>query len=434
MAKALSFSPFQIASPVQLLFCLILFFLPWVEVQCSLPSSKIKEMPPQMVEAAKKEMGIDPTKSISMFSQSGWQIATGDISPGSDLKKMMEKDKGKGGGKKPGGGDEPGPMGGPNLGPDPDAMNKQMKDESGSAPLLYLYPVALLGGIVCGLLPIMPMVRRILTAGCCAAAFGVVALQCLIGFPIENELKKQNEEAKQQMSALGKMPGPAPRGNAKDAKADKGKTDSKGDADIFRTSYQFALYLSFLLLVTAGATAFLDALAGGGGKSARRKKSRYDDEDEEDEEEDRPRKKKRRDEDDEEDDRPRKKRRDEEEEEDDRPRKKRPVSRDEDEEEDERPRKKKPADRDEGDEDDRPRKKKPQGEFTFGEEPAAPAPAAPAPAPAPPPAAPAAPAPAGGNPFAFDEDEPKPKKKPRPRDEDDEDDRPRKKRRRDDDD
>ena len=387
MAKASSFSPLQLASPIQLIFCLILFFLPWVELQC-VPPKQYRDMPKEQLERVKKEMGVDPTKTISYATQSGFQIASGEASPGSDIKKMSEGKGSKG-----------------KL--DFDGDSKGKKEDGSTAPLLYLYPVALIAGIVIAFVPIPGNIRRLVLAGCCLLGFGVIGLQALIGFPIEKKLKELEKE-KGGVPAMGGFGG----GGGDTTK----KSDAKEESP-FRVAWKLPLYLTFLLLLGAAGTAFI---VPGGGAKGRKKPYGYDDDDD-DEDDDRPKKKKRRDDDDDEDDRPKKKKPMSLDDEDDRPAKKK--RRDEDDEDDDRPRKKR---RDDDEDDEPPPKKKPAA--------AAPPTFNPPAAPAPKPSAPAAPA--GGNPFAFDDgDDAPPKKKPKRRDDDDEDDdRPRKKKRRDDDD
>ncbi|MBN9122708.1 MAG: hypothetical protein J0I06_26780 [Planctomycetes bacterium] len=358
MPKAPPFNPLRLVSPAQLVFCFVLFFLPWIEMTCTMPPSAVKTVPKEEIDKVKKELGFDPTKPVSMISQSGLQIATGGSSLGSDMKKIESKMKESG------------------LG-DPDKSKEKPKkdDDIKGAPLLFVYPLALLAGTVAAFLPVPGMIRRIVVAACCAAALGVVGLQALIGFPMENEIKKKSEEMK-GVSGGGLF---GPMGGAPPGDKTGGKKDAKSEKmeDVVRVSWQFSLYLTFLFLLGAAGTAFLDGLGGDGGKSRYGRKNRRDDYDEDDY-------------DDEDDDRPRKKSR-----------------RDDYEDEDDRPRKKKPA----------------EPEFEM-----------PAPAPAPPPTPATHAAPGGPNPFDFSE-EPAPKKKPRRRDDEDDedDDRPRKKRRRDDD-
>jgi hypothetical protein len=381
--SAPSFSPLQLFAPILLLVGLVLFFLSWIDIQIVPPPSEVKNMPKEQVEMMKKEFGLDPTKPIGVISQSGFQVANGTASLGSDMKRVMDKmDKVR---EK---------AGAPKSEKSPEAeLNAELKKEAGvTAPLLFLFPVVLLAGVVLGCIPWAGIIRKVLVASCCAAAIGIIGLQAVIGFPLENKIK---EEAKGSgKGGAFKLPGVGGAG------ARGGKSDPK-DPDPFRVAWNAPLYLTILLLLSAAGAAFL----GPGGAPAKSRRRRYGDDEDDEDEDDRPRKTRRRadDKDDEEDDRPRKRRRDD---------------------DDEPPRKKKPA------------PAAPASPFEVVDD-APPLPPPPGPKPAAP-AAPARPAPpppppASDNPFAFDDDEPKPKKKPRPRDDDDEDDRPRKKRRRDDD-
>ena len=157
MPKASSFSPLKLFTPIQLFFCLILFFLPWIEVQCVVPAAQLKDIPKDKLESTKKEMGWDPSKPFSMYSQSGFQIATGDASPGSDLRRYtdkMTKELGGAAGKM-------------DLGSDTTTGKKK---ESGTAPLLFLYPLAVIAGIVLGFVLGAGMLRRITLLCVCLGA------------------------------------------------------------------------------------------------------------------------------------------------------------------------------------------------------------------------------------------------------------------------
>ncbi len=169
------------------------------------PPAEAKKMPKEEIDATKKELGIDPTKPVSMVSQSGLQIATGDSSPGSDMKKIEAKAK-----------ESPKKMGGA-----VETEKTKDKDDLKGAPLLFLFPVALLAGIGVAFLPIPSLIRRLTLAGCCAAALGVVLLQALIGFPMENEIKKKTEEMK-AMGGGGLM-----FGGGGGMPGDKAKSDTK---------------------------------------------------------------------------------------------------------------------------------------------------------------------------------------------------------------
>ncbi|AWM38597.1 hypothetical protein GobsT_32250 [Gemmata obscuriglobus] len=307
----LSFSPLQLLSPVQLIFCLILFFLPWIELSCTLPPDVAKNAPPGELEKLKKDTGIDPSRPIRMYTQSGLQIATGDVSVSPDFEKGVERVRG-------GAGAGPGPK----FGPDP-----SNKADGQTAPLLFLFPVALLAGIVIGFVPWPHLARRLVLVVCCLGAMGIVGAHAAIGFPLEKEIAKQKEKMKGG-GAFGAAPG---------AKAAPG---TAGEPEVFRVRWQIPLYLTLILLLGAAGTAFLDA--GLTAKKKPKRRYRADEEYEDDEEEEeRPRKRRPKAVDEDEDERPARK----------------PKFEVVDEDEDEPPRKRpKPRRRDEDEDDDRPRR------------------------------------------------------------------------------
>ncbi|HEY1188207.1 MAG TPA: hypothetical protein VGE74_11150 [Gemmata sp.] len=299
---------------------------------------------------------------MPLVTQSGLQIATGGSSPSPDMERfakiMGREEDGVGG--------EPKPL----------AKNK---DEGvGSAPLLFLFPLALLAGIGIGCSPFPHLFRRLALAACCLGAFGIVGLQIAIGFPMEKEIGKKKEQLKGG-NGLGGGFGAAPN--------TKGTKTGTKEPETLRVSWKLPLYLTFLLLLGATATAFVDGGLLSGAKKPKRRYRARDDEDEDDEDED-------------------------------------------EEEEDERPKKKKKPVVEElpdGEEEERPRKKAKPAlpvDDLPEDEPVAPPPkksksAAP-------PSRPAA-GNEGANPFDFGADQP-PKKRPARRDDDEEDDRPRKRR------
>lgn len=390
MAK---FSPLQLFTPIQLFFCIILFFLPWVEVQCVFPKEALKDAPKEQMDKMKQEVGWDPNTPFGFLEQSGFQIAIGDASPGSDMRRVMAKMEKELGSK--------GVNTTPTKTTTPTKNNNKFEfgtDASGkkkdrsTAPLLFVYPVLLIAGIVVGFIPWGSIVRRLILLLICLGALGTVGVQIAIGFPVEQEIKQEmKNEQGLGMGAfgLGNNPGKGGQPNIK-------------IEDIIRVKWQIPLYLTLGLLGTASATSLLGPFGRGGGrrrpKYRKRKRPRdeYDDEDEEndrDDDDERPRKKKRivDEEDEDEDDRPRKKRRDDDDDEDDRPKKKNRVVAEDDEDEEDRPRKKKSVvaevDEDEDDEPPPPPKTAPKVVVK-------PSPAAPKPQPSPKPSA-QAPKPSG---------------------------------------
>ncbi len=233
----------RLFSPIQLCFCLILFFLPWIEVQC---------VPKPAAAGAKSDpfMPPMPTGPQPLLSQSGLQIATGDYSVSNpQLKAMMDAEGGKGG---------------PKAGP------KEDKEGPDAAPLLFLFPVAVLAGIVIGFLPLAGMGRKLMLLACCGVALGVIGVQAGMGFPI----KKGFDEDK-----------------TKSQKGGGGGNPMIGDDMTVKVVWKVPLYITLFFLVGAAGTAFL----GGGKPAPKSGRRRYDEDDRDDDEDDRPRRRARRD-------------------------------------------------------------------------------------------------------------------------------------------
>ena len=290
----MSFNPLRLLSPIQLFICLVLFFLPWVEVQCVMPKNGLGDLDMDPVPGMKAAPGkpASSTGSRPFITQSGLQIATGGYTFASpELKALMEEAE-KSGAKA-------GLKGEKGLGKDNE------KDEVGKGVLLFFFPILVLVGGVLGIVLGPGLPRRLVVAGCCAGALGAVGIQAAIGFPVEQQIKKEAEKQKEEAKKFG---------------ADAGKIENP-----FKVVWKFPLYLTLLLLVGATGTAFVD----GGVKKKRPKRAAYDFDDDDDEYED---------------DRPR--------------RKKKPIVEEiPDEDEEERPRKKRrPRDEDDEDEDERPRR------------------------------------------------------------------------------
>lgn len=303
-----TFGPGQVISPILAALTLILFFIGWVELKINPPESA-KKMSKEEIAKTKELLGIDPTKSMSMVSQSGFQIASGKASLGSDLRRLEEKRNEKR--KTTSRADRSGQ----------DELDEELKRESDfTAPLLYLYMVAVIAAVVLGFIPWPSMTRKIIIAGVCGLALAVVGLQAVMGFPIDKKIQK---EAKKKDEASGMFD-----------MGDRGK-----DTERVRVAWQIPLYLTFLLLMGATGTAFIGPVRTGGYKGRKRA---YDFDDDEDD--DRPRRKKRRDDDEDDDD------------DDDRPRKKKKALSLDDDDEDDRPKRRRHDDDD--DDDDRPRKKR----------------------------------------------------------------------------
>ncbi|VTT98403.1 unnamed protein product [Gemmataceae bacterium] len=279
-------SPLRFATPGQLVMCLLLFFLPWIEIQCPVPDlNKIQVEPGK--KAAPPDLKSMPY--VPLITQSGFEAATGSYTFADPMiRQQMEQSK----------------AAAANLEKSLDKNAKGAKpaasdkDEPGAAPLLWLYLVAVLGGIAVGFALQTGKVRQMVLIGCCALALLSAGGQAAIGFPITQKIREQ--------------PTGMPGGGAGGA----GGAPKMNPDEVMKTVYKVPFFLALLFCVGGIVTA---ALTPNGPSKPKRPVGDVDDD-----EDDRPRKR-RRDDDDEDDDEPRqrRKRRDEDDEDDDRPRKNR---------------------------------------------------------------------------------------------------------------
>src|SRR5262245_8041798 len=237
MQNAPSFSPLQLFTPIQLFFCVILFFLPWIEIQCVAPKEVVKDIPKESLEKSRQELGWDPSVPFSFLTQSGFEIAIGGASPGSDTKRLMskmEKEFGaKAGSNNSRNNNKPFEF-------DTDESGK--KKERATAPLLFAYFGMVLVGIAVGLLPFGGIVRRLVVLLICLTALGILGAQIAMGFPIEQEIKKEMKNA-QGLGGFGQV-NPPPGGTAPQ------KPEVKLD-DMIRVKWQIPLYATLGLLVSS---------------------------------------------------------------------------------------------------------------------------------------------------------------------------------------
>ncbi len=191
-----------------------------------------------------------PTGPQPLLSQSGLQIATGGYTITNPL--LTGEMGGKGG---------------------PKAGGAKDKDDDGppGAPLLFLFPVAVLAGIVIGFLPLAGTGRKLMLFACCGVALGVIGVQAGMGFPV----KKSFDEDKTNSRKGG----------------GGGRPMMEEGMDL-KVVWKVPLYITLFFLVGAAGTAFL----GGGKPAPKSGRRRYDDDDRDDDgEDDRPRRRARRD-------------------------------------------------------------------------------------------------------------------------------------------
>lgn len=243
-------SPLRFATPGQLVMCLLLFFLPWIEIQCPMPDlNKIQ------AEPGKKAAPPDPKNMpyIPLISQSGFQAATGAYTFADPMiRQQMEQSKAMGGGLGKGG---------------KDAKAGSDKDEPSGAPLLWLYLVAVVAGIAVGFVLQTGKVRKLVLIGCCVLALVAAGGQALIGFPITQKIREQPTG----------MPGG--RGGEGAPKLDPD--------DVMKTVYKIPFFLALALCVGGIITAAVTP------NSPSKPKRPVDDADDEDDDDQRPRKRRR---------------------------------------------------------------------------------------------------------------------------------------------
>ena len=227
-------SPLRFLTPAQLAICAVLFFLPWVEVQCGMPNlGKLggnigdpNAAPPKITS---KDLTYSP-----LLTQSGFQAAMGEYTMAESVRAMM--DQGKQMAKQMGG-----------------DVKEEKQEKVRSAPVLWLFPAAAIAGVVLGLVLPSGGARKFILVLCCGLALASVGTQAVIGFPVTEDVKKDPELA----------------GGGKG-----GKNDDLGGLkpdDIIRTVYKFPFYLALLFAVGGLVTALIEPTG-----SPKAKRSRYD--------------------------------------------------------------------------------------------------------------------------------------------------------------
>ncbi len=235
----------KFATPGQLLICLVLFFLPWIEIQCPVPDLGNMKIGEIQKDPQKKPSIKDMTYS-GFLTQSGFQAATGGYTISDPtMRQMVESSKkmakemgGKAGGAK-------------------------AEDEIKSAPLLFLYPLAAIAGIIIGFVLPGGGAKKGMLIGCCALVLVAAGGQAAMGFPVEKDIKEQ--QSKKGGGGAGAM-------------------NAELGGDVLKTVYKFPFFLALLFAVGGIVTAVLEPAGTGKGK----KKSKYDFDDEEDDDDDRP--------------------------------------------------------------------------------------------------------------------------------------------------
>jgi hypothetical protein len=222
-------SALRFATPAQLLMCLVLFFLPWVEIQC--PAIDLGDLQFKMPANGdvEKQPAKKPEKYTAFLTQTGLQAATGKYTfADSSVQQMMDQAK--------------------KMAP----PGAKKEDEIKAAPLLFLVPIAALAGMVVGLAMPASGAKKGILIVCCALVIATAGGQAAMGFPVEKDIKKQQEEKGKQ----GAPPG------------------LEGDA--FKTVYKVPFFLTLVFALGGLVTAAIEPA------TSAKKRRRYRSRDEED--------------------------------------------------------------------------------------------------------------------------------------------------------
>jgi hypothetical protein len=161
----------RFGSPSCLLLALILFPLPWVEIQCTARKKPAPATTFLVSNGVQKDMAerLVPWEQETQiwFTQSGLQAALGVFTP------HLEKN-------------------------DPEAI-KELGDQVTWSPLMVFFPIAVIIGVAAGLFLLEShRWRRRLLLGCILTALALMLAQSLAGFPLERGFSElMRREARQ---------------------------------------------------------------------------------------------------------------------------------------------------------------------------------------------------------------------------------------------
>ncbi|MBA4186533.1 MAG: hypothetical protein C0467_00800 [Planctomycetaceae bacterium] len=215
MSTAPAASPLRYATPAQMFFCVILFFMPWVEVQCA------------------GESQSRPTWKTT-HSQSGMQIARGWYAlPDED---RASKDDGR------------------PLAPIIRWMKKQVErgegpEAVGAAPVLWVYLGAAVVAVVVGLVLPSNNMRMWILIVCCAAALFAVGGSAVVGFPVLEAVEKEGVKKPHKRKAVSASDLSAWAQSP--AQFEKQAEEGSGVRVLYRVWFYLALVLPLGALFTA---------------------------------------------------------------------------------------------------------------------------------------------------------------------------------------
>jgi hypothetical protein len=158
-------SPIRFVSPTTFGFAAILFFLPWTDISCNGPRGKEQ-----------------------LVTQSGFQSATGTYTEGEFVSRMANRNA-----PVPNGEVNKKQAGKPKA-DDPMIVNEAKKKEKFSAPLLGLYALWLLIGVIAPFAIASDWSRGWIVLLAALLALFVLGAQAIVGFPLENLTKEMNDK------------------------------------------------------------------------------------------------------------------------------------------------------------------------------------------------------------------------------------------------
>lgn len=242
-AKSIT-SPLRFLTPGQLGICLVLFFMPWVEVQCPMPKGGMN-FNLDVAGKAPPKPAMPEVMWTSFITQSGLQATTGDYSFSDSLMRQMAKEKGG------------------------------QKESIPAAPILWGYMIAVVVGIGVGLAMPLGGTRKVLLLVCCAGALATAGGQAAIGFPIAKEIEEEMKKDKLGGPNKGLGGGGLGMGGGDAGGFDMGPPKGLPGLDDLapKTVIKFSFYLALLFAAGALVTTVLEPTRG---RADTKKPRKYD--------------------------------------------------------------------------------------------------------------------------------------------------------------
>jgi hypothetical protein len=205
---------FRLLTPGQFAICAVLFFLPWVEVQCQVPD--LSGLQDGKARPRAQKTGAKSGGWVPIFSQSGLEGATGEYTIlDSNMRAMVEMSKQNG-------------------------AKKGSDDEIKPAPILFGYLGAVVAGAVLGLVLPCGWARKGILLVVCAVAGGTVGWQASKGMPLAQGVQEVINKDR-----------------AKGAENDDGVKPE----EVMKTKYKVPFYLALALIATATLTVLVEPVS-----------------------------------------------------------------------------------------------------------------------------------------------------------------------------